>query len=63
MAMVPAGLDAKSDRAGWLPAVSYCTALLCRQFRRSSEVKEEEGEYERISEDQRCKMQTAVRDS
>jgi hypothetical protein len=25
----PAGLDAKSDRAGWLPAVSYCSALLC----------------------------------
>jgi hypothetical protein len=25
---VPAGLDAKSDRAGWLPAVSYCSALL-----------------------------------
>jgi hypothetical protein len=23
---VPAGLDAKSDRAGWLPAVSYCSA-------------------------------------
>jgi hypothetical protein len=29
MAMGPAGLDAKSDRAGWLPAVSYCSALLC----------------------------------
>jgi hypothetical protein len=27
---VPAGLDAKSDRAGWLPAVSYCSALLCQ---------------------------------
>jgi hypothetical protein len=27
--LVPAGLDAKSDRAGWLPAVSYCSALLC----------------------------------
>jgi hypothetical protein len=26
---VPAGPDAKSDRAGWLPAVSYCSALLC----------------------------------
>jgi hypothetical protein len=26
---VPAGLDAKTDRAGWLPAVSYCSALLC----------------------------------
>jgi hypothetical protein len=26
---VPAGLDARSDRAGWLPAVSYCSALLC----------------------------------
>jgi hypothetical protein len=25
---VPAGLDARSDRAGWLPAVSYCSALL-----------------------------------
>jgi hypothetical protein len=25
----PAGLDAESDRAGWLPAVSYCSALLC----------------------------------
>jgi predicted transcriptional regulator of viral defense system len=23
------GLDAKSDRAGWLPAVSYYSALLC----------------------------------
>jgi hypothetical protein len=26
---VPAGLNANSDRAGWLPAVSYCSALLC----------------------------------
>jgi hypothetical protein len=26
---VPAGLDAKNDRAGCLPAVSYCSALLC----------------------------------
>jgi hypothetical protein len=26
---VPAGIDAKSDRASWLPAVSYCSALLC----------------------------------
>jgi hypothetical protein len=26
---VPAGLDARSDRAGWLSAVSYCSALLC----------------------------------
>jgi hypothetical protein len=26
---VLAQLDAKSDRAGWLPAVSYCSALLC----------------------------------
>jgi hypothetical protein len=25
---VPARLDARSDRAGWLPAVSYCSALL-----------------------------------
>jgi hypothetical protein len=25
---VPAGLDAKSDRAGWLPTVSYCSALV-----------------------------------
>jgi hypothetical protein len=25
---VPAGLDARSDRAGWLSAVSYCSALL-----------------------------------
>jgi hypothetical protein len=23
------GLDDGSDRAGWLPAVSYCSALLC----------------------------------
>jgi hypothetical protein len=26
---VPAGLDARSDHAGWLPAVIYCSALLC----------------------------------
>jgi hypothetical protein len=25
---VPEGLDARSDRAGWLPAVSYCSAPL-----------------------------------
>jgi hypothetical protein len=24
---VPAGVDAKSDRAGWLPTLSYCSAL------------------------------------
>jgi hypothetical protein len=35
--------------------------LRSRQFRRSSEV--EEGQYERISEGQRCKMQTTVRNS
>jgi hypothetical protein len=29
---VPAGLDAKSDRTGWLPAVSYCSALNKFQF-------------------------------
>jgi hypothetical protein len=29
---VPAGLDAKSDRAGWLPAVSHCSALLSGEF-------------------------------
>jgi hypothetical protein len=23
-----AGLDARGDRAGWLPAVSYCSALI-----------------------------------
>jgi hypothetical protein len=28
---VPAGLDAKSDRAGWLAAVSYCSALLLQR--------------------------------
>jgi hypothetical protein len=28
-AMVPAELDARSDRAGWLPALSYSSALLC----------------------------------
>jgi hypothetical protein len=28
-AMGPRRLDARSDRAGWLPAVSYCPALLC----------------------------------
>jgi hypothetical protein len=38
---VPAGLDARSDHAGWLPAVSYCSALLCseqthRQYPESS---------------------------
>jgi hypothetical protein len=26
---VPPGPDARSDRAGWLPAVSFCSALLC----------------------------------
>jgi hypothetical protein len=25
---VPVGFDARSDCAGWLPAVSYCSALL-----------------------------------
>jgi hypothetical protein len=30
-----AGLDAKSDRAGWLPAVSYCSALLCSALRQT----------------------------
>jgi hypothetical protein len=30
MAMDFSGLDARSDRAGWLPAVSYyCSAMLC----------------------------------
>jgi hypothetical protein len=29
---VPAGLDARSEGAGWLPAVSYCSALLTVQF-------------------------------
>jgi hypothetical protein len=28
---VPTGLDARSDRAGCLPAVSYCSALLLRE--------------------------------
>jgi hypothetical protein len=32
IAMGLSGLDAKSDRAGWLPAVSYCSALQV-QFR------------------------------
>jgi hypothetical protein len=32
---VPAWLDAKSDHAGWLPAVSYCSALLCSMGSRS----------------------------
>jgi hypothetical protein len=36
---VPAGLDAKSDRAGWLPAVSYCSALLERFFVRKTSFK------------------------
>jgi hypothetical protein len=26
MTIGPSGVDAKSDRAGWLPAVSYCSA-------------------------------------
>jgi hypothetical protein len=30
---VPAALDARSDRAGCLPAISYCSALPCHQFR------------------------------
>jgi hypothetical protein len=34
---VRAGLDAKSDRAGWLPAVSYCSALLCSRSDSGSE--------------------------
>jgi hypothetical protein len=29
-----AGLDAKGDRAGWLPAVSYCSALPCWRLTR-----------------------------
>jgi hypothetical protein len=32
---VPAGPDARSDRAGWLPAVSYCSALLCFAYQSS----------------------------
>jgi hypothetical protein len=27
MAMGPRGAQARSDRAGWLPALSYCSAL------------------------------------
>jgi hypothetical protein len=29
MAMGPSGARCQKDRAGWLPAVSYCSALLC----------------------------------
>jgi hypothetical protein len=32
----PAGLDAKSDRAGWLPAVSYCSACSALQVNSGS---------------------------
>jgi hypothetical protein len=40
---VPEGLDAKSDRVGWLPAVSYCSALLCLDQFSSWEYKDENG--------------------
>jgi hypothetical protein len=30
---VPPGINAKSDRAGWLPAVSYCSALLTWEYK------------------------------
>jgi hypothetical protein len=41
---VPAGIDARSDRAGWLPAVSYCSAMLCRQTDREETQIEENTE-------------------
>jgi hypothetical protein len=37
MATVPAELAAKNDRGGWLPAVSYCPALLCSALLCSAE--------------------------
>jgi hypothetical protein len=35
---VPAGLDARSDRAGWLPAVSFYSALHMLSFIREMDV-------------------------